>query len=69
MAFRSFQERLVSHRTANRFRRYDEYAIQTVAEFRDDEAAVIDFAKRSRKQLEDLMGHDAAAKLSDDKGW
>ncbi len=59
----------LAHRTAGRFRRYDELAIETVAEFRDDEAAVIDFAKRSRKQLEDLMGHDAASNLNEDKGW
>lgn len=59
----------LANRTAGQFRRYDEYAVQTVAEFRDDEAAVIDFAKRSRKQLEDLMSHDSASKLSDDKGW
>lgn len=59
----------LAHRTAGRFRRYDEMAIETVAEFRDDEAAVIDFAKRSRKQLEDLMGHDAASNLNEDKGW
>lgn len=59
----------LAHRTAGRFRRYDEMAIETVAEFRDDEAAVIDFAKRSRKQLEDLMGHDATSNLNEDKGW
>ncbi|MBO6504171.1 MAG: cation:proton antiporter [Kordiimonadaceae bacterium] len=59
----------LAHRTAGRFRRYDELAIETVAEFRDDEAAIIDFAKRSRKQLEDLMDHDAASNLNEDKGW
>ena len=59
----------LAHRTAGRFRRYDELAIETVAEFREDEAAVIDFAKRSRKQLEDLMGQDATSGLNEDKGW
>lgn len=59
----------VAHRTAGRFRRYDEMAIGIAAEFSDDEAAVIDFAKRSRKELETLMGHDVASQISQDKGW
>ncbi len=59
----------VAHRTAGRFRRYDELAIDIAAEFSDDEAAVIDFAKRSRKELETLMGHDVASQISQDKGW
>lgn len=59
----------VAHRTAGRFRRYDELAIDIAAQFSDDEAAVIDFAKRSRKELETLMGHDVASQISQDKGW
>ncbi len=59
----------VAHRTAGRFRRYDEVAVEHVAQFRDDEAAVIDFAKRSRQELENLMGHDVASQISKDKGW
>ena len=56
----------VAHRTTGRFRRYDELAIEEVAKFRDDEAAVIDFAKRSRKELEGLMGQDIAADVGED---
>ncbi len=59
----------VAHRTAGRFRRYDEMAIEEAYKFRDDEAAVIDFAKRSRKELENLMGHDVATTINQDKGW
>lgn len=59
----------LAHRTTGRFRRYDELAIEMVAEFRDDEAAVIDFAKRSRKELETLMGHDLETTINQDKAW
>ncbi len=56
----------VAHRTAGRFRRYDERGIEEVAKFTGDEAAVIDFAKRSRKELETLMGKDIAADVGED---
>lgn len=56
----------VAHRTAGRFRRYDEQGIEEAAKFRGDEAAVIDFAKRSRKELESLMGKDIAADVGED---
>lgn len=59
----------LAHRTAGRFRRYDEHAIEQVAAYRGDEAAVIDFAKRSRKDLETLMGHDASTSVNKDRGW
>lgn len=59
----------VAHRTAGRFRRYDELAIERIAEYRGDEAAVIDFAKRARKDLEILMGQDVASGVGKDKGW
>lgn len=59
----------VAHRTAGRFRRYDEVAIEMMAKFQDDDAAARDFAKRSHKELEDLMGHDVAATFNRDQGW
>ena len=59
----------VAHRTTGRFRRYDEIAIEQIAQFGGDEAAAADFAKRSHKELEDLMGHDVASKFSKDQGW
>jgi len=59
----------VAHRTAGRFRRYDEIAIEQSAMYADDEAAQMDYAKRSHKELENLMGQDAASKFSKDQGW
>lgn len=59
----------MAHRTAGRFRRYDEFAIEEAYKYRDDEAAVIDFAKRSRKELEGLMGRDVTSTLKKDQGW
>lgn len=56
-----------AHRVVGRFRRYDEYAIQVVAQYRGDEAAVIDYAKKSRAQLEDLMARDSKLIIDDDK--
>lgn len=59
----------VAHRTAGRFRRYDEIAIEQSAKYTGDEAAQIDYAKRSHKELENLMGQDASSQFSKDKGW
>jgi len=59
----------LAHRTTGRFRRYDEIAIEQAAKFNGDEAATADFAKRSHKELENLMGHDVASEFSKDKGW
>ena len=59
----------LAHRTTGRFRRYDEIAIEQVAQFNGDEAAAADFAKRSHRELENLMGHDVASQISKDQGW
>ena len=59
----------LAHRTTGRFRRYDEIAIEAVAKFDGDEAAATDFAKRSHKELESLMGQDVASQFSKDQGW
>lgn len=56
-----------AHRMAGRFRRYDELGISEVAQYRGDEAAVIDYAKKARKQLEQLMGHDIQSLKKDDE--
>ncbi|WP_262693154.1 monovalent cation:proton antiporter-2 (CPA2) family protein [Kordiimonas aquimaris] len=55
-----------ANRVAGRFRRYDEYAVDEIAKYRGDEAAVIDYAKKARKQLEELMSHDAQSLKNDD---
>jgi monovalent cation:proton antiporter-2 (CPA2) family protein len=57
----------LAHRVVGRFRRYDEYAIEVAAQYRGDEAAVIDFSKKSRAQLEDLMARDSKLIIDDDK--
>lgn len=57
-----------ANRVAGRFRRYDEIAVQEIARYRGDEAAVIDYAKKARKQLEELMSHDAQS-LKKDDSW
>lgn len=59
----------IAHRTAGRFRRYDEIAIEQSAKFSGDEAAEIDYARRSHRELENLMGQDAASKFSKDQDW
>lgn len=59
----------IAHRIAGRFRRYDEIAIEQSAMYADDEKAQMDHAKRSYKELENLMGQDAASQFSKDQGW
>ncbi len=57
-----------AHRAAHKFRTYDEKMLVASAAFRGDEKKSIDYAKKSREQLERLMSADEAEHVSD-KDW
>jgi len=58
-----------AHKTAQRFRGYDEAMIRESAKYRDDEKKLIDYAIRSRAQLEEVMRTEMEDLSNADKGW
>jgi glutathione-regulated potassium-efflux system ancillary protein KefC len=58
-----------AHKTVQRFRGYDEKMLLESAKYRDDEKKLIDYAIRSRAQLEELMQADMEELSNIDKGW
>jgi voltage-gated potassium channel Kch len=58
-----------AHKTAQRFRGYDEAMIRESAKYRDDEKKLIDYAIRSRAQLEEVMRAEMEDLSNADKGW
>ncbi len=58
-----------AHRTVMKFKGYDENMLYASAAFRDDEKSLIDYAKRSRILLEQLMNTDQEELSKSDKGW
>lgn len=58
-----------AHKTAMKFKGYDESMLYASAAFRDDEKSLIDYAKRSRALLEQLMNTDQEELSKPDKGW
>lgn len=58
-----------AHRTVLKFRGYDEKMLTASAQFRDDEQGLIDYAKQSRHQLEQLMSADQEELSKPEKGW
>lgn len=57
-----------AHRAARKFRHYDEKMIEASAAFRGDEQKSVDFAKKSRAQLERIMSADEEENTGD-PGW
>lgn len=58
-----------AHQTVLRFRHYDERNIAGAAEFMEDEKSMIDYAKRTRAQLEEVMSSDQEELSNSDKAW
>lgn len=58
-----------AHKTVMKFKGYDESMLYASAAFRDDEKSLIDYAKRSRALLEQLMNTDQVELSKSDKGW
>jgi len=58
-----------AHKTVMKFRGYDENMLKASAAFRDDEKSLIDYAKRSRILLEQLMDQDREELSKPHKDW
>lgn len=58
-----------AHKTVLKFKGYDENMLYASAAFRDDEKSLIDYAKRSRVLLEQLMNTDQEELSKPEKGW
>ncbi len=58
-----------AHKTALKFRGYDEKMLEASAQFRDDEKLLINYAKQSRIHLEDLMSADQEELSKREEGW
>ncbi len=58
-----------AHKTVMKFKGYDESMLYASAAFRGDEKSLIDYAKRSRVLLEQLMNTDREELSKSDKGW
>ncbi|NVJ96942.1 MAG: glutathione-regulated potassium-efflux system protein KefC [Alphaproteobacteria bacterium] len=58
-----------AHQAAQKFRGYDEKMLQDSYQFRGDQKKAIDYAIKSRQQLERLMRADQDEKASGSKDW
>ncbi|TNE64264.1 MAG: glutathione-regulated potassium-efflux system protein KefC [Alphaproteobacteria bacterium] len=58
-----------AHKTARKFRDYDEHVLKTAVPLRKDEKAAIDYAKRSRQELERLMSAELATDRDNNDDW
>lgn len=58
-----------AHRTAQRFRGYDEQMMMESAKYRDNEKKLIDYAIRSRAQLEEVMQKEMEELSNVEKDW